>query len=200
MLGLRCFSCPHRSYQLEGNDDTNICIHSMATKSNSFTDVGIESPCSSHCRGASIYICMGMFQSTAHPQTSASYPPMPNFQFVFVCSHPIFFAREEVGGTTPWQAFPSCYLKHLFVMEALEAFAKIHESKIGTDLRQGLFLQISLSLRVLLLHFRQCAQDDGTWARAKRCYKGDKSLSPVEAIIEKIELPEEEPEDEKNCC
>ena len=95
------------------------------------------------------------------------------------------------------QAFPGCKLTHKFVKESLEAFGKVNEAMIGTDLVDGLYNQISLSLRVLLSHFRRCARQESVWSRAQRRYKGCESLEPVSAIIQKIVVEEIDDEDEE---
>ena len=80
--------------------------------------------------------------------------------------------------------------------ESLKAFGKLHEALLGSDLVDGLCNQISLSFRVLLHHFRKCVRKPDVWARAKRRYKGDLSLEPVEAILQSIVLPPEDEEEE----
>ena len=74
---------------------------------------------------------------------------------------------------------------HLGVKEGLQAFGKLHPASIGTDLVDGSYNQVSLSLRVLLSHYRRCTSPE-VWATAKRTYKGSMSLTPVEDIIKKL--------------
>ena len=74
---------------------------------------------------------------------------------------------------------------HLQVKDALVAFGKLHPALIGTDLVDGLYNQRSLSLRILLSHYRRCTSPD-VWATAKRTYKGAGDLAPVEDIIKKL--------------
>ena len=78
--------------------------------------------------------------------------------------------------------------------QALVNFGKLHPGLVGTDMQEGLWNQASLSIRVLLSHFRKCAQHPEAWATAKRKLK-DANLEGVEAVLKKIPMVDDEGEE-----
>ena len=106
-----------------------------------------------------------------------------------------------LGPSQQLQVLPGCKIKHSELKDALETSGKLRGDKLGIDqnnkdLVDGLFNQMSLSFRVLLLHYRLCVGKAEKWPRAKRCYKGNEDLAPVEKILGKIELDDEDEEDQ----
>ena len=63
------------------------------------------------------------------------------------------------------KAFPSCKLTHLFVKDSLEAFGKVNEAMIGTDLVEGLYNQIiepeSIAITLSSLCKKPCCVEKG---------------------------------------
>ena len=55
-----------------------------------------------------------------------------------------------------------------------------------------LYTQISLSLRVLLCHYRRCAANASSWATCQRRYKGEEDLGPIGELLGQIEFEEED--------
>ena len=68
------------------------------------------------------------------------------------------------------------------------AFGKLHPGLVGTEvaLADAFFNQASLSVRVLLSHFRRCGKKESVWDVAKRNYKGKEKLEPIQELLPKI--------------
>ena len=98
------------------------------------------------------------------------------------------------------QATEVCRLTHLTVKNAILNLEKLHPNVISEagDMKEPLISQISLSLRILLYHFRKCAMSQTAWARCLGSYRGTlKDLEPIVIVLKKIKPsfdPEEEPE------
>ena len=66
--------------------------------------------------------------------------------------------------------------------------ANFEPSRIGSQYPDILYSSISLSLRVLLSHFRKCARHPECWQTAKNTYKGDDSLESVTEVLKTIKI------------
>ena len=94
------------------------------------------------------------------------------------------------------QAVPTLYVKHSLFKEAMQSFQKLYPQMISDDLPAGVIINASsLSLRVLLYHFRKCAFVPDSWPRARAQYKGSGDIAAVETLLDRIE-PEENEVDE----
>ena len=80
--------------------------------------------------------------------------------------------------------------------QALGSWAKLHPGSLGVDpsrdVIDGLYNQVSLSVRVLCHHFRRCAESSKVWATAKRRFPANDELEKVEGVLKKITIDEEE--------
>ena len=97
------------------------------------------------------------------------------------------------------QVVPALAIKHSEVKEAMVVFQKLYPQMISDDLPHGvIFNASSLSLRVLLYHFRLCAFKSGSWTRASSQYKGTGDLSQVSALLDRIEPESDDDDDDDN--
>ena len=93
--------------------------------------------------------------------------------------------------------WPTLKLKHSFVRPALVQFGQLYLSSLGGkgDL---IFNHLSLSLRVVIFHYRRCAYKPGVWDICQRAYKGKGDLNIVSDIFTKMEeCAEDEDDDEE---
>ena len=80
---------------------------------------------------------------------------------------------------------------HLGVQACLhQAFGKLHPKLVGVEpaLQEGFSNQASLSIRVLLAHFKKSREDEDVWACAARNFKGSEKLDAVKELIDKVVL------------
>ena len=80
---------------------------------------------------------------------------------------------------------PSLGFNHVPFKESLKSFAKLHPGLVGVEppYQDGLFNQISLSVRLLLGFFKKCAAEPNSWEIAKRNFKGTGNLDVVAKVI-----------------
>ena len=88
--------------------------------------------------------------------------------------------------------------KHVFIVESLKSFSKLHPGKLGMDGGEAKLLrsQISYSVRILLSHFKRCAEKEEVWATCKRAYTGSHDLAPVEKLLAKVTFEEDDDDNE----
>ena len=89
---------------------------------------------------------------------------------------------------------PKLRLKHSYCKAALRLFGKVYPNRVGSPLADLLYNAISISFRVVLLHFRKCAKDSGRWKTACNTYKGDDDLQPVADILKCVVPSKEKPD------
>ena len=99
------------------------------------------------------------------------------------CSY--FSALFHVG---PHQVMPTLKFTHVYVRKGLQAFGRVYPSRIGSQYPDILYSSISLSLRVLLSHFRKCARHPECWQTAKNTYRGDGCLESVAEVLKTIKI------------
>ena len=92
------------------------------------------------------------------------------------------------------EVLPSLQTTHLCVKQALVAFGKLYPQSIGAQVPDMLYSQISLSLRILMCHWRRCARQPATWTTCMKAYKGAMSLQAIAETLPKIELSDDDDE------
>ena len=99
------------------------------------------------------------------------------------------------------QVVPECKTKHLVMKSGLIQLYKIHPKVVACEdpkMRDDLFGQISLSFRILLYHFKKCAEKKTNWQRCLGSYKENiEKLEPVVDILRKIKPSIDDEQDEE---
>ena len=92
---------------------------------------------------------------------------------------------------------PNLKFNHVLVKRGLMNFGKLYGNMIGNPHPDMLYTQISLSLRVLLCHYRRCAVCPTTWSTCQRQFKGEEDLGPVGQLLSTLEIVEYDDEMDK---
>ena len=71
-------------------------------------------------------------------------------------------------------------MTHLQAVAGLKTFCKLHPQSLGVAEkdRDMYYAALSLSLRVLLCHYRLCARDAEAWCTCRKSYMAGKKLFP----------------------
>ena len=95
------------------------------------------------------------------------------------------------------QVLPTLKYKHCYCKEALKNFGKIYPSRVGSSLPSIFYNSASLSLRVVLHHYKLCSRKDEKWQTVCRKYKGNtEELDRVKSILECIVDPDDDDDDD----
>ena len=94
------------------------------------------------------------------------------------------------------KAFPHCHCTHVVVKAGLCQFGAAHKHLIGTgaDETDELFNRISLSMRILMNHYRRCKLFPQVWATCRNVYTGAADhLVDVGRVVQRVKSNEEVP-------
>ena len=108
----------------------------------------------------------------------------------------INFKTSIYPSLLPSKVKPTLKFTHLTMRQALCSWAKLHPGSLGVessrDVIDGLYNQVSLSVRVLCHHFRRCAESTKVWATARRRFLAKDELEKVEGVLRMIKVEDDE--------